>query len=238
MLLEISWLILHIKMVFKSSVFGGITDQILRMRLVMKLVAILICLLLCTAAAAYANKNDGIGIGIGIGMSLPCMMAYEEGGVSGVLNSPECPWLLPSSSSSLHSSNSNNHCPFATLQGRRDYQEDRLLCNLHLHLPFPHGYYYSNSFLIGVLSCMYWNQLKLAWSIAGEGLPSIGVAAIFDGHGGREASEMASAMLSPYLLINVAFMASKRLLPSNDEHNNTQVRFIWKKIFNISSLTM
>ncbi|XP_047954839.1 probable protein phosphatase 2C 51 isoform X1 [Salvia hispanica] len=159
------------------------------MRLMMKWVAILTWLL-CTAAA-YAKKNDGIGMSF----SLACMMAYEEGGVSGVLNSPECPWL--SFPSSLHSSNSNNHCHFATLQGRRDYQEDRLLCNLHLHLPFSH--------------------------VAGEeGVPSIGVAAIFDGHGGREASEMASAMLSPYLLINVAFMASKRVLPSNDEYNKTQ----------------
>ncbi|XP_042014678.1 probable protein phosphatase 2C 51 isoform X2 [Salvia splendens] len=144
----------------------------------MKWVAMLTWLLCTAAAYAYANKNDGIG------MSLACMMAYEEAGVSGVLNSPECLWLLPSS---LHSSNSNNDCHFATLQGRRDYQEDRLLCNLHLHLPFSHG----------------------------EGVPSIGVAAIFDGHGGREASEMASAMLSPYLLINVAFMAS-------NGYNNTQ----------------
>ncbi|XP_042018406.1 probable protein phosphatase 2C 51 [Salvia splendens] len=161
------------------------SDQILRMRLMIQWVATLTWLFLCTAAA-YANKNYGISL------SLACMMmAYEEGGVSGVLDSPECPWLLPSS---LHSSNSINDCHFATLQGRRDYQEDRLLCNLHFNLPFPHG----------------------------EGVPSIGVAAIFDGHGGREASEMASAMLSSYLLINVAFMASKRVLPTNDEHNQTQ----------------
>ncbi|KAL1539725.1 protein-serine/threonine phosphatase [Salvia divinorum] len=129
-------------------------------------------------AAAYGDH----------GISLACMMAYEEGGVPAVLNSPDCPWLL----SSLHSSNSSKNCQFATLQGRRDYQEDRLVCDLGLELPL---FYHRGH---------------------GEGLPSIGVAAIFDGHGGREASEMASAMLSSYFLINAAFMAY------NHEFNKTQ----------------
>ncbi|XP_057800995.1 probable protein phosphatase 2C 51 [Salvia miltiorrhiza] len=147
--------------------------------------------LLCTVVA-YANH----------GISLSCIMAYEEGGVRAVLNSPECPWLF----SSVESSNSTKNCQFAMLQGRREYQEDRVVCNLDLELPFSGdpGFFYP-----------------------GEEVPvetSIGIAAIFDGHGGDEASEMASTMLSSYFLMNVVFGAYKRVLPSYEEYNKTQCR--------------
>lgn len=55
---------------------------------------------------------------------------------------------------------------------------------------------------------------------------SVGIAAIFDGHGGDEASEMASVMLSSYFLMNAVFSAYKRVLPTNEERNKSHVRFI------------
>lgn len=55
---------------------------------------------------------------------------------------------------------------------------------------------------------------------------SIGIAAIFDGHGGDEASEMASAKLSSYFLMNAVFSAKKRVLSTNEEYNKSYVRFI------------
>lgn len=72
--------------------------------------------LLCTLT--YANHGSS-------------MMAYEEGGA-------------PQFAFSAESSNSTKNCQFATLQGRREYQEDRVVCNLDLKLPFS-----------GLLQCPY-----------------------------------------------------------------------------------
>lgn len=67
------------------------------------------------------------------GVSVSCMMAYEEGGAPAVFSSPECPqWVFSAESSK----NSTRNCQFATLQGQREYQEDRVTCNLDLKLPF------------------------------------------------------------------------------------------------------
>lgn len=86
--------------------------------------------LLCSAAHANHGVSDS------------CMMAYEDGGVPSLLTSLECfPWLF----SSLQSSNSTKNCQFAMLQGRREYQEDRVVCDLDFKLPFSgdHGFFYA-----------------------------------------------------------------------------------------------
>ncbi|KAI3449682.1 hypothetical protein Pfo_006347 [Paulownia fortunei] len=124
------------------------------------------------------------------GVSVSCMMAYEEGGAPAVFSSPECPqWVFSAESSK----NLTRNCHFATLQGHREYQEDRVTCNVDMKLPF-----------------------------SGEGGPeeiTVGIAAIFDGHGGEEASEMASTKLSNYFFMHVVFTAYNRALPSNKENH-------------------
>lgn len=65
-------------------------------------------------------------------VSVSCMMAYDEGGALAVLQSPECPqWVLPP----RILNNQTNNCQFATVQGHRDYQEDRVTCNLDFKIP-------------------------------------------------------------------------------------------------------
>ncbi|KAG8389303.1 hypothetical protein BUALT_Bualt02G0215400 [Buddleja alternifolia] len=124
-------------------------------------------------------------------VSVSCMMAYEEGGPRAVISSPECPqWVL----SAEPFRNLTRNCQFATLQGHREYQEDRVACNLDVKLPF-----------------------------SGNGVPeevTIGIAAIFDGHGGEEASEMASKKLFDYFFMHVVFTAYKLALPKNKNHDS------------------
>ncbi|PIM98209.1 Serine/threonine protein phosphatase [Handroanthus impetiginosus] len=126
------------------------------------------------------------------GVSVSCMMAYEEGGAPAVFSSLECPqWVL----SAGYSENSTRNCQFAMLQGHREYQEDRVTCNLDMKLLF-----------------------------SGEGTPeetTVGIAAIFDGHGGDEASEMASRKFLDYFSMHAVFTAYKRALPSNNENHET-----------------
>lgn len=65
-------------------------------------------------------------------VSVSCMMAYDEGSAPAVLESPECPqWSLSS-----RSHNGTGNCQFATLQGHRDYQEDRITCDLEMNIHF------------------------------------------------------------------------------------------------------
>ncbi|PHT80444.1 hypothetical protein T459_18496 [Capsicum annuum] len=60
-----------------------------------------------------------------------CMMAYDEGGASAVLSSPECPrWDF-----SAAIKNGTDDCLVATHQGRRKYQEDRIRCYPHVTVP-------------------------------------------------------------------------------------------------------
>ncbi|GKC46817.1 probable protein phosphatase 2C 51, partial [Tanacetum coccineum] len=61
-----------------------------------------------------------------------CMTAYNSGGAPAVLDStPDCAshFMVDFFKKSTHD------CEFATLQGYRKYQEDRVSCNLHLRLP-------------------------------------------------------------------------------------------------------
>ncbi|XP_073157348.1 probable protein phosphatase 2C 51 isoform X2 [Henckelia pumila] len=128
------------------------------------------------------------------GVSVSCMMAYEEGGAPGVFNSPECPqWVLSAESSR----NSTKNCQFATLQGHREYQEDRITCDLDLKFPF------SGKDVVEEVT--------------------VGVAAIFDGHGGEEASELASRKILDYLFMHVVLIEYKRapLISKNDSKLHT-----------------
>ncbi|KAH6758028.1 hypothetical protein C2S52_023109 [Perilla frutescens var. hirtella] len=154
------------------------------MNFMIKWLAIVTLLRALLYTVTYANASSH-------GVTVSCMLGYEEGGAPAVFNSPHCSQLV----FSAESSNSTKNCQFAMLQGRREYQEDRVACNLGLKLPF-----------------------------SGEGGPeetTVGVAAIFDGHGGDEASEMASEMLLDYFLIHVEFTAYKRVLPNYQENNKS-----------------
>ncbi|KAL3849899.1 hypothetical protein ACJIZ3_011781 [Penstemon smallii] len=122
-------------------------------------------------------------------LALPCIMAYE-GGYPAVFSSTE--WVF----SAEYSQNSTKNCQFSTLQGRRDYQEDRVTCNLHMKLPFS--------------------------GEDGAEEITIGIAAIFDGHGGDEASEMASRKLLDYFYMHFMSYAYERASPSNKENDQAQ----------------
>ncbi|XP_043696078.1 uncharacterized protein LOC122646565 isoform X1 [Telopea speciosissima] len=104
-------------------------------------------------------------------------MAYKEGGAPAVIQSPMCPrWTL--SSDAFHRRTIN--CESAMLQGRRRSQEDRTFCALDLQIPFPGR-----------------TSLKEV---------TVGIAAVFDGHNGFEASEMASKLLLEYFTLHIYFL--------------------------------
>lgn len=63
--------------------------------------------------------------------ALLCALIYGNHGVS-VYEEGGAPQFV----FSAESSNSTKNCYFAMLQGRREYQEDRVVCNLDLKLPF------------------------------------------------------------------------------------------------------
>ncbi|KAF5735617.1 hypothetical protein HS088_TW15G01126 [Tripterygium wilfordii] len=107
-----------------------------------------------------------------------CAEYYNEGGAALVFQAPECGWYK-----SYHGT-SRNHtmkCQSATLQGQREYQEDRVLCDLDVTIPFSD----KNGL----------NQVK-----------TVGIAAIFDGHLGSEASEMASSLLIDFFRLHAHFI--------------------------------
>ncbi|KAJ8899368.1 hypothetical protein K2173_018342 [Erythroxylum novogranatense] len=111
-----------------------------------------------------------------------CLMVYKEGGAPAVLRSPKCPrWNLPNYDSGQRTAEGgNSRCQSASLQGRRKSQEDRILCHLDLQIPFPGK---------GGLK-----QVK------------IGIVAVFDGHNGAEASDMASKLLLEYFALHTYFL--------------------------------
>ncbi|KAJ4848091.1 hypothetical protein Tsubulata_047021 [Turnera subulata] len=120
------------------------------------------------------------------GVSVSCMMEYDRGGAPAVYASPECGrrWVL--SRGFIHNHTFLHNCQFATLQGRREYQEDRVACNL--------------------------DDIVLLPGENGLENVTVGVAAIFDGHGGKEASEMASNFLFDYFHLHVAFQSYKVIM--------------------------
>ncbi|XP_057863607.2 uncharacterized protein LOC131071684 isoform X2 [Cryptomeria japonica] len=74
------------------------------------------------------------------------------------------------------------NCQVAQLQGRRTHQEDRIFCAQNIHIP---------------------------WSCSGyPGMQSrkVGLMAVFDGHNGAEASELAVKLLPEYFLLHIYFL--------------------------------
>uniref|UniRef100_A0A0D9XTM4 protein-serine/threonine phosphatase n=1 Tax=Leersia perrieri TaxID=77586 RepID=A0A0D9XTM4_9ORYZ len=131
------------------------------------------------------------------GESATCLAVYREGGAPAVFQSAHCPrWtLLPSGGggggggeegdggrrSSSSSPPQPKGCHVAVDRGRRRSQEDRAVCALGIRIPF-----------------------------IGENMRvkevDVGVVAVFDGHNGAEASEMASKLLLEYFLLHVYFL--------------------------------
>ncbi|XP_009605873.1 putative protein phosphatase 2C 76 [Nicotiana tabacum] len=80
---------------------------------------------------------------------------------------------------------STQDCEFASIQGRRKYQEDRVTCNLDLSIPF------------------------FKPDDGGLDVVGVGVVAVFDGHIGSAASDMASKLfLEKFILKSYAEQSS------------------------------
>ncbi|KAK9069007.1 hypothetical protein SSX86_013123 [Deinandra increscens subsp. villosa] len=148
--------------------------------------ALIRCRKLLLSCAILCSINGLLVVSIG---SSPCMIAYNDGGAPAVLQSLECASVFMVESLK----NSTKSCNFATLQGHRKYQEDRVSCNLGIRLP-----------LTGK------DTLKEA---------KVDLLAVFDGHGGIEASEMASQHLLDYFLVHVIAGALKEASNLDNHHD-------------------
>ncbi|XP_023638549.1 uncharacterized protein LOC17887207 isoform X2 [Capsella rubella] len=138
------------------------------------------------------------------GESSTCLAVYKEGGAPGVFQSPKCPrWNLHNWGwGASRTQSASGPCHTAAIQGRRNYQEDRLLCALDLRIPFPRK--------------------------SGTKDVLVGIAAVFDGHNGAEASEMASNLFLDYFALHINFLLdatfsamTRKLigrLPTHPEH--------------------
>ncbi|KAF7153056.1 hypothetical protein RHSIM_Rhsim01G0068400 [Rhododendron simsii] len=113
-----------------------------------------------------------------VGMPEACLTVYNQGGASAVLQSPECSlWI--ESIQSVHKRTTN--CHFTSHQGAIKFHDQHVLCNLDMTIPLPGKY--------GTEEVRVW------------------VAAVFDGHAGAEASEMASKLLLDYFLVHSMFIS-------------------------------
>ncbi|CAL4987178.1 unnamed protein product [Urochloa decumbens] len=121
--------------------------------------------------------------------SATCLAVYREGGAPAVFQSARCPrWTLPPPGGGEgdgggrggRSSPSPMGCHVAADRGRRRAQEDRAVCALGIRIPFL-------------------EQMRIKEV-------DVGVVAIFDGHNGAEASEMASKLFLDYFLLHVYFL--------------------------------
>lgn len=117
------------------------------------------------------------------GESSTCLTVYKEGGAPAVFQSPKCPrWKLSDYRSNQRSQNGlpSTRCHSAMHQGRRKTQEDRTLCALDIRIPFP--------------------------GPTGITEVTVGVVAVFDGHNGAQASDMASRLLLEYFTLHTYFL--------------------------------
>ncbi|CAK9178840.1 unnamed protein product [Ilex paraguariensis] len=142
-----------------------------------------------------------------------CLMVYKVGSAPAVFQSPKCPlWKSQSSSEQLGGSHSPTaRCQLAMHQGRRKYQEDRALCVLDVRIPFPGP--------TGIIEV------------------PVDIVAVFDGHNGAEASEMASKKLLDYLMLHTYFLLDKKSfmfsresigrLPNEGEQHRGFPEFKW-----------
>ncbi|XP_073149139.1 uncharacterized protein [Henckelia pumila] len=123
-----------------------------------------------------------LGFLLGIaGESPTCLTVYREGGAPAVFQSPKCPRWKPSTfNSGAKTQSSGATCQSAMLRGRRKTMEDRTLCSFELRIPFP----------------------------GPKGVKEINVRmmAVFDGHNGSEASQMASDLLLEYFILHTYFL--------------------------------
>ncbi|KAI5434768.1 hypothetical protein KIW84_021546, partial [Lathyrus oleraceus] len=105
-------------------------------------------------------------------------------------------------------------CQSSMLQGRRKSQEDRTLCVLDVRIPFPGT--------MGIREVV------------------VGIVAVFDGHNGAEASEMASKLLMEYFVLHTYFLldamysvvsktSTGKLLHRRD-HDHGNLLHRWKEI--------
>lgn len=101
---------------------------------------------LIVSIVAYATTRSS-------GESSTCLTVYKEGGAPAVFQSPKCPrWKLPNYDSR---SRTTRRCQSAMLMGRRKSQEDRTLCALDLHIPFPGQTTLSLSLSVHIYTCVY-----------------------------------------------------------------------------------
>ncbi|KAI4341751.1 hypothetical protein MLD38_026436 [Melastoma candidum] len=115
--------------------------------------------------------------------SSTCLTVYRLGGAPAVFQSPKCPRWKPSPPPRPPSS---GHCHVSILRGRRKAQEDRAFCALDVRIPFP-------------------GKLGLEEV-------TVGIMAVFDGHNGAEASELASKHLFEYFLLHAYFLLDSTIL--------------------------
>ncbi|XP_066340144.1 uncharacterized protein [Miscanthus floridulus] len=115
--------------------------------------------------------------------SATCLAVYREGGAPAVFQSAHCPrWTLPPHDDQGDGGGKSSPmgCHVAADRGRRRSQEDRAVCALGIRIPFV-------------------EQMRIKEV-------DVGVVAIFDGHNGAEASEMASKLFMDYFLLHVYFL--------------------------------
>ncbi|CAD6253396.1 unnamed protein product [Miscanthus lutarioriparius] len=115
--------------------------------------------------------------------SATCLALYREGGAPAVFQSAHCPrWTLPPHDGQGDGGGKSSPmgCHVAADRGRRRSQEDRAVCALGIRIPFV-------------------EQMRIKEV-------DVGVVAIFDGHNGAEASEMASKLFLDYFLLHVYFL--------------------------------
>ncbi|XP_073223698.1 uncharacterized protein [Cicer arietinum] len=150
------------------------------------------------------------------GESSTCLTVYKNGGAPAVFKSPKCPrWNLFEYGST---SQTTARCQSAMLQGRRKSQEDRTLCVLDVRIPFPGA-----------------TRIKEV---------VVGIVAVFDGHNGAEASEMASKLLLEYFVLHTYFLldatysvmskASGTLLHRSD-YDHVNILHRWKELLGSQS---
>ncbi|XP_050897405.1 probable protein phosphatase 2C 51 [Lathyrus oleraceus] len=147
-----------------------------------------------------------------ISFELAWKTVYKNGGAPPVFQSPKCPrWRLFDYDSSPRTA---TRCQSSMLQGRRKSQEDRTLCVLDVRIPFPGT--------MGIREVV------------------VGIVAVFDGHNGAEASEMASKLLMEYFVLHTYFLldamysvvsktSTGKLLHRRD-HDHGNLLHRWKEI--------
>ncbi|TQD93934.1 hypothetical protein C1H46_020438, partial [Malus baccata] len=116
------------------------------------------------------------------GESSTCLTLYEHGGAPAVFESQE--WLQWRHSDGYAShSRSMSSCETAVLEDRTRPLEDRILCALNVRIPF-------------------------SGNDGGIEEVRVGIVAVFDGHNGSEASDMASKQLLEYFALHMHFLVS------------------------------